>query len=106
MAEVMDLDMSLDDIAKKRAAHDGKRGRGRGRATASGRVASSLKRVPARASPYVSRVPSSGQGICSHLSNFLAVRSTSFGSCRSQCPRRFLPSNIVFTFKYFTLTNL
>jgi len=56
MADVMDLDMSLDEIAKKRAATHGN-AKGRGRrvgvvAEASGKAASSLKHAPARASPY------------------------------------------------------
>ena len=56
MADVMDLDMSLDEIAKKRAGTRGnKGGRGRDAAGGSGRVGSSLKRAPARVAPYVSQ---------------------------------------------------
>lgn len=60
MAEVMDLDLSLDDLAKKNGAKNGgKRGRGPARggrpaANDSGRAASSLRRTSPRASPYVS----------------------------------------------------
>lgn len=57
MAEVMDLDLSLEEIAKRRGGANGnKRGRGRGGAGGSngGRAASSLKRDSPRAVPYVS----------------------------------------------------
>lgn len=63
MAEVMDLDMSLDEIAKKRntASKRGRQGRnGRGAAAVDsgpGRVASSIKQLNNRSSPYVSLCP-------------------------------------------------
>lgn len=58
MADAMDLDMSLDDIAKKRKdSVPAKRGRGgaaRGGAGAvGGRTQSSLKETKPRPSPYV-----------------------------------------------------
>lgn len=59
MAEVMDLDMSLDEIAKKRNTSNKRGGRpargGRGAAadSGSGRVTSSLRHLNNRSSPYV-----------------------------------------------------
>lgn len=60
MAEVMDLDLSLEEIAKKRNGGN-KRGRGRGgrggaqvNTGGPGRVASTLKNSAPRAAPYVS----------------------------------------------------
>lgn len=81
MADVMDLDMSLDEIAKKRAETRGnKQGRGRGAAAGGpGRVGSSLRHAPARVSPYVSQVfnPSGHAYIiltCSSLAAFVSRR--------------------------------